>query len=100
MEPVLDARWDEHNAAGTDLAILAPHPNPCATADNVVHLILGVGRLLVFTASGEFIQATTHRRDPQELEVCLAPSPACFEEIRDFVSFHSKCLGTGHRVLR
>src|SRR3989442_1296015 len=100
MEPVLDACRDEHNAAGTDLAILSPHPNSRAAPDDVIHLILCVDRLLVFAAPGEFVQATTHRRDPQELEVCLAPPPARLEEIGDFVSLHSKCLGTGHRVLR
>src|SRR5438445_3857621 len=35
-----------------------------ATADDVVHLVLGMGRLLVLAASREFVQATPHRRDP------------------------------------
>src|SRR2546426_7228359 len=99
VDPVLGPRWNEHNAPGTHLAILSPHPNSCAAADDVVDLILGMGRLLVLAAPGEFVQATTHRRDPQELEVCLASSPARLEEIRDFVSLHQKCLATGQRVL-
>src|SRR5881296_273152 len=88
VEPVLGPRWNEHNAPGTHLAILSPHPNPCAAADDVVDLILGVDRLLVLAAPGEFVQATTHRPDPQELEVGLATPPARLEEIGDFVSFH------------
>src|SRR5213593_942176 len=53
----------EHEAPGSDLAILSPHSNSRAAPDDIVHLILGVGRLLVFAASGEFVQAATHRRD-------------------------------------
>src|SRR2546428_5340286 len=98
VEPMLGPRWNEHNAPGTHLAVLSLHSNSCAAADDVIDLILGMGRLLVLAASGEFVQATTHRRDPQELEECLAPSPARLEEIRDFVSLHSKSLATGHRV--
>src|SRR5213593_2853156 len=90
VEPVLGPRWNEHNAPGTDLAVLSLHSNSCAAADDVVDLILGMGRLLLLAAPGEFVQATTHRSHPQELEVCLAPSPARLEEIRDFVSLHSK----------
>src|SRR5712691_3640049 len=90
VEPVLGAGRDEHDAPGPDLAILSPHSDSCAAANDVVDLVLGMDRLLVFAAPGEFVQATTHRRDPQELEVCLAPSPARLEEIGDFVSLHSK----------
>src|SRR3989442_1609229 len=89
----------EPDAPWTALAILSSHPNSRATANDVIALILGVDRLLVFAAPGEFVQAATHRCDPQELEVCLASSPARLEEIRDFVSFHPKCLATGQRVL-
>src|SRR2546426_10017241 len=96
VEPVFGAGGDEHDAPWTDLAILSPHPNSRATADDVVHLILGVDRLLVFAAPGEFVQAATHRCDPQELEVCLASSPARLEEIRDFVSFHPKAFPPGN----
>jgi len=88
VEPMLGARWNEHHAPGTDLAILGPHPNARAAADDVVYFILGVDQLLVLAAPWEFVQATTHRRDPKELEVCLAPSPARLEEIGDFVSVH------------
>jgi hypothetical protein len=89
VEPMFSAGRDEHDAPGTDLAILGPHANPCAAADDVVHFILGVRRLLVFAASREFVKATTHRRDPQELEVRLATPPARLEEIGDFVSVQS-----------
>src|SRR5436309_13812675 len=99
VEPVLGPRWNEHNAPGTHLPILSLLSNSCAAAYDVVDLILGMGRLLVLAASGEFVQATTHRCDPQELEECLAPSPARLEEIRDFVSLHQECLVTGQRVL-
>src|SRR3989454_9200484 len=64
VEPVLGPRWNEHNAPGTHLAILSPHSNSCAAADDVVDLILGMGQLLVLAAPREFVQATTHRRDP------------------------------------
>ncbi len=47
MESMFGARRDEHHASGTDLAILSPHSNSCAAANDVVHLVLGMGRLLV-----------------------------------------------------
>src|SRR5438094_1918395 len=52
VEPVLGPRWNEHNAPGTHLAILSSHSNSCAAADDVVDLILGMGRLLVLAAPG------------------------------------------------
>src|SRR5439155_22747642 len=61
VELVLGAGGYEHDAPGSDLAILSPHSNSRAAPDDIVHLILGVGRLLVFAASGEFVQAATHR---------------------------------------
>lgn len=88
VEPMFGASGDEHDAPGTHFAIFGPHANSCAAPNDIVDLILGVHRLLVLAAPREFVQATAHRGDPQELEICIATPSARLEEIRDFVSFH------------
>src|SRR5438552_5111284 len=88
MEPMLGSCRNEDDASRPDLAIVRAHTDPGTAANDIVDLILGVCGLLVLGAPRKFIEPATHRCDPQELEVCLAPSPARLEEISDFVSVH------------
>src|SRR5207245_563395 len=75
VEPMFDVGRNEDDTPRTDLAILRAHTDPCATADDIIHLVFSVGRLLVLRTSGKFVEPAAHRRDPQELEVRFAPPP-------------------------
>jgi hypothetical protein len=62
---------DEEHAPGGDFLILIARPESPVASNNVVHLILMMRALQVRSSSSEYIQTSTHRRNPEKLEVCL-----------------------------
>jgi hypothetical protein len=63
-------RHEEHTPGG-DFLILIARPESPSTSNNIVHLVLMMRALQVRSSSSEYIQTSTHRRNPEKLEVCL-----------------------------
>src|SRR4051794_30936961 len=90
MEAVVDLRGDEYDRARAHRAIRLRHPDPPASRDDVVQLVLPVGCLRIGLASTQDVEPRAHRVAAQELVVELARRGARGLEPVDLEGVHRR----------